>query len=51
MKTSMAAGLSDDEIKKYFKVGRKFNIGGKFDRKTGDPLDNMQAVKKVRILK
>jgi len=47
--TNMAKDLTDEEIKNYFKVGRKFNIGGKFDKKTGDPLDNMQPVKKLVI--
>lgn len=39
--TSMASHLTDKEIKDYFKVGKKFNIGlGK---------DNLQKVKSVII--
>lgn len=41
--TSMSAGLSDDEIRDYYKIGKSFNIGnaGK---------DKMAKVKKVEIL-
>ena len=41
--TSMSAGLSDDEIRNYYKIGKSFNIGnaGK---------DKMAKVKKVEIL-
>ena len=43
IETSMAANLSDQDIKDYFKVGKEFNIGsgGK---------DKMVTVKKVEIL-
>ena len=41
--TSMAANLTDKEIKQYFKVGRNFNIGS--------VVGNLQAVKKAEILK
>lgn len=41
--TSMAAGLSDEDILKYYAVGNKFNIGA------GEE-DNVQAVAKVDIL-
>ena len=41
--TSMAANLSDDEIRDYYKVGKKFNIGN------GEK-DNLQAVKSIDIL-
>jgi len=30
--TSMAAGLTDEQIKKYFAIGREFNIGSVTDR-------------------
>lgn len=42
--TSMAAHLSDADIKNYFRIGQEFNIGsgGK---------DKMVKVKSVRILK
>lgn len=42
--TSLAAGLTDAEIKAYYKKGRIFNVGvgGK---------DRMTRVKSVRILK
>jgi len=43
--TSMASGLTDDEINDYFKVGRKFNVGGP------QGTDKMAKVKKVKILK
>ena len=39
--TSMAAGLTDEEIKEYFAVGRWFNIGVLED--------NMQRVTKIVI--
>jgi len=41
--TSMAKGLSDDEIKNYYKVGSKFNVG------SGEK-DKMVKVKSVKIL-
>jgi hypothetical protein len=41
--TNMAAGLSDQEIKDYFKIGKKFNLG------TGGK-DKMVAVKSIKIL-
>ena len=42
--TSMASGLSDQDIRDYFKVGREFNIGsGEHDR--------IAKVKEVEILK
>lgn len=41
--TSMAAGLSDEDIKKYYKVGSSFNIGTVEDK--------MVKVKSVKILK
>ena len=42
--TSMAGHLTNEDIKAYFKVGKKFNIGsgGK---------DKIKAVKSVQILK
>ena len=42
--TSMAASLTDQDIKNYFRIGKKFNVGsgGK---------DKMAKVKKVEILK
>ena len=42
--TSMAAHLTDEDIKDYYKVGRSFNVGI-------GPNDNMQRVAKVDILK
>ena len=44
LRTSMAAGLTNAEIKAYYKVGRTFNVGG-------GPNDRMTKVKSVRILK
>ena len=41
--TSMAGHLTDKEIKEYFRVGKKFNIGSSRDK--------IRAVKKVVILK
>lgn len=32
IKTSMAAGLTDEEIMEYFKVGRVFNLGSVEDK-------------------
>ena len=40
--TSMAKGLTDEEIHDYFKPGKKFNIGL-------GPLDNVQSVVDVTI--
>ena len=42
--TSMSAGLTDAEIRAYYKVGKVFNVGA------GDK-DRMTRVKSVRILK
>jgi len=42
--TSMAAHLSDKDIKDYYKVGKTFNLG------SGDK-DKMTKVEKVIILK
>ena len=42
--TSMSAKLSDDDIKDYFKIGKKFNVG-----KNGK--DKIAKVKEVEILK
>ena len=41
--TSMSGSLTNAEIKNYFRVGRKFNIGIE--------KDEIRAVKKVKILK
>lgn len=41
--TSVNGGVSDAEIYEYFKVGKVFNIGGRFND-NGDELDNLQAV-------
>jgi hypothetical protein len=41
--TSMAAHLTDSDIKQYFRIGRKFNIG--------NVRDKIVEVKKVEILK
>jgi len=41
--TSMAARLTDEEIKEYYKIGKVFNIGS--------VEDNLQKVIKVEILK
>jgi len=43
IETSMAPGLSNEEIKAYFAVGRPFNLG------EGER-DNMQQVVAVEIL-
>ena len=44
MQTSMSAQLSDDDIKNYYKVGSKFNVGrGEKDKEV--------KVKSVKILK
>lgn len=40
--TSMAAHLTDEQIKTYFKVGKVFNIGS--------VEDDMRAVEKVKII-
>ena len=40
--TSMNPDLKDSEIKKYFKIGRAFNVGE-------GPLDKIATVKKVKI--
>jgi len=42
--TNMAAGITNAEIKAYYKVGRIFNVGS-------GPKDRMTKVKSVRILK
>ena len=42
--TNMAAGVTNAEIKAYYKVGRVFNVGS-------GPKDRMTKVKSVRILK
>ena len=42
--TSMAAHLTDKDIKEYFRIGKKFNIG------SGE-IDRIVAVKKVKILR
>jgi hypothetical protein len=42
--TNMAAGITDAEIRAYYKVGRIFNVGS-------GPKDRMTRVKSVRILK
>jgi len=42
--TSMAAGLTDKEIRDYYKKGRVFNVGA-------GAKDRMTKVKSVRILK
>ncbi len=44
LRTSMAAGLTNAEIRAYYKVGRVFNVG------SGEK-DRMTRVKSVRILK
>lgn len=41
--TNMAAGLTNQEIEEYYKVGRVFNLGT-----VGD---NMQKVTKLQIIK
>ena len=41
--TSMAGHLTDKEIRDYFRIGRKFNIGAQRDK--------IRAVKSVVILK
>ncbi len=41
--TNMAAHLTDEEIKDYYKIGKQFNVGI-------GPNDNMQIVKEVIIL-
>lgn len=41
--TSMAAHLTDDDIRNYFKVGRSFNIGN-------GALDKIVKVEKVDII-
>jgi len=45
--TSMAAHLTDAEIKDYFRIGRKFNLGNA--PVDGDYGDNIQSVKDVVI--
>ncbi len=45
--TSMAAHLTDDEIKNYYKIGKQFNLGGG----ANGVEDNMQPVTNVEILK
>ena len=42
--TSMAANLTDQDIKNYFRIGKKFNIGS-------GGRDKIASVKKVKILK
>jgi hypothetical protein len=42
VETSMAAHLSDSDIKEYFRIGKKFNIGNAEDK--------IVSVKKVVIL-
>ncbi len=42
--TSMAAGLTDDQIRAYFAIGRQFNIGN-------GELDRMATVVSIKILK
>ena len=44
IKTNMAAHLTDEEIKNYYKVGSEFNVGS-------GPKDKMAKVKSVKILK
>jgi hypothetical protein len=44
LSTNMAAGVTDAEIRAYYKVGRIFNVGS-------GPKDRMTRVKSVRILK
>jgi hypothetical protein len=44
LQTSMAAGLTNKEIKNYYKIGRVFNLG------KGDK-DLMTTVKKVTIVR
>lgn len=41
--TSMAANLTDNEIKDYYKIGRFFNLG--------NVSDNMQPVTELEIIK
>jgi hypothetical protein len=45
--TNMAKGITDGEIRDYYAIGKKFNLGTGAD---GAPEDNMQAVTKVEIL-
>ena len=47
--TSMAAHLTDDEIKAYYKVGKIFNLGNAPVDGDGSYGDNMQPVKDVVI--
>ena len=42
--TSMAAHLTDQEIKAYYKVGRTFNVGASAN-------DRLTKVKSVKILR
>ena len=42
--TNMASGVTNAEIKAYYKIGRVFNVGS-------GPKDRMTKVKSVRILK
>ena len=44
LSTNMAAGITDAEIRAYYKVGRIFNVGA-------GPKDRMTRVKSVKILK
>ena len=44
LRTSMSAGLTNAEIRAYYRVGRVFNVGA-------GPKDRMTKVKSVRILK
>ena len=44
IETNMAAGLSDEDIKDYYKVGTSFNLG------KGEK-DKMVKVKSVKIIK
>lgn len=43
--TSLAAHLTDEEILKYFAIGKVFNLGSTFLAE-----DNLQIVSKVEIL-
>lgn len=42
--TSMASDLTDEDIRKYYAIGREFNLGQQVE-------DNLQKVTKVDILK
>jgi Zn finger protein HypA/HybF involved in hydrogenase expression len=47
--TSMAAHLTDDEIRDFFKIGKVFNLGNAHIPGDGNYGDNMQPVKNVVI--